>query len=124
MFNKEKDFILKITNLVLYIGLVSAIVAFYMMLVTNFVTSPTLSREEHKIAGCPTYYYGSYYYDPYVEKNPTASITDEECNENYVVYLKNVEDNNFNNRKGIYLSGGAVIIVFSALYFLNRKKED
>lgn len=125
MFKKENDLILKITNLVLLIGLIASLAIFYSTIIHFVIQSPTMNTEEYKAAGCPTYSGDFYYSEQYSAKIPNeGTITEEQCKENFVLFEKSVEDIEFNNKKAIVLAGGAVVIVAFVIYFLNRKKED
>ena len=112
MFRREKETILKITNMILLIWLVGSIAVLYAAVTAYFFEEPKMTREEFN---CYGYYY---------EAKPTTDNTQEQCDQNYAQYLSEQDNRNYDLTKGIYLALGNVVIVSTAIYFLNRKKED
>ncbi|NLL44944.1 MAG: hypothetical protein GX247_04705 [Mollicutes bacterium] len=107
LFNKEKDLILKVTNLVLLLWLIGSITIFYINLVDVIMPKPLMTYDEYRSIHCE--------YKTFENK--------EECQTFYNSYKKANENSVYRKQKIILTSLGSVIIVSATLYLLNKKKK-
>ncbi|MDD2490136.1 MAG: hypothetical protein PHY26_02665 [Bacilli bacterium] len=110
LYGKEKDLILRVTNLVLFLWLIGSITIFYINMVDYFYQKSKMSYEEYEIINCY-----------YIEEDKGYQ---DNCETQYQNYLIMNRDNKYNHQKTILTSFGSVIIVSTALYFLNKKKGE
>ena len=106
-FNKDKDLILKITNAVLIIWILGACTVLYVNVSNLIFKEKASSFEIYKTRYC------------YYEKETSEENTCELDYQNYIYYRDN-ED--YNNKKQLFIAFGNIIIVKSVLLLLNRKK--
>jgi hypothetical protein len=109
LFIKEKDFILKITNLVLLLWLVSSIVLLFTSIVNVIMPRPIMTYDEYNKTSC------------YLN----VDATDDEknaCENNYEQYKNTDRDTKYQNNKNIFTFIGSIIIVTGTLYMLNKNK--
>lgn len=107
LFSKDKEIILKITNGILLIWFLGAIIFTGNNLINTLVKEPKLTYNEYKLKYC-------------INKN-------EETNEDYCTnmfdnFQLTNKDNDFYLKRNLYTSLINVIVVGSALFFINRKK--
>lgn len=108
LFKREKDLILKLTNLVLLMWLIGSITVLYVNIVDLVMPTPIMTYDEYKNANC--------LYDP--------DQTENDCQTQYTSYKSYNKTDTYNKKKIIFTSIGSVIIVSGALYALNRKKKE
>jgi len=77
LFNKEKDLILKLTNLVLFLWLIISLALFYVAIVDILMPKPLMDYDEYSVTDC-------YYLKSLDEDNK-----EESCQESYEQYLIN-----------------------------------
>lgn len=107
MFRKEKDLILKLTNLVLLLWLIGSITVLYVNVVDIFMPNPVMTYNEYKGSSCA--------YD--------LDESEESCQSQYNSYKSYSQTDVYSKKKIIFTSIGSVIIVTGALYALNRNKK-
>lgn len=107
LFNKEKDFILKITNLVLVISLISALTIFYVNIINYCYKPHKVGYKEYKGAYC------------LIETKEEEEII---CKQRYESYIGDNKTDQYYITKTLITSLGSIIIISSALYLLNRRK--
>ncbi|MDD3048565.1 MAG: hypothetical protein PHQ89_01055 [Bacilli bacterium] len=105
LFNKEKDLIHRIANLILILWVIVAIFVTYSSVVNLAVKQKVLSYKEYQTTGC-------------------YNLSTDDCKLEYQRYEINNKDNDYYNKISLINGLGNVVIVLSALYLLNRKKED
>ena len=114
LFNKDKDLIFKIANLILIIWLIGAITVFWMKVTDTIYPTRIPSYDEYKITYCV--------------KNINYMETPEgeiivECEDEYdnqISYLKEIR---YENKKQLFILFGNIAILTGILYMLNRKKD-
>lgn len=113
-FNKEKDFVLKLTNIVLILWLIGAISAFQFSLTDMLIKEPKLTLSEYEVYYCNGY--RGY-------KEEITSPVNDDCNDQYAVY--EIEHSKYDNNeiKFVVMALGNVVIVSIALYFINRERK-
>lgn len=107
LFEKEKDWILKITNAVLLFWLLGAIIVTFNFVLDVAYTEPVMTYEEYSEAYCS-------YYDENVSVN--------NCEKDYANNA-NYSDSDYDKTKNLIISIGNVVIVSVFLSLLNRKKK-
>ncbi len=108
LFTQEKDLILKITNLVLLIWLISAVTFFQVTLVDVVWPEKDLNYQECELLYC----------------FPGEKLEDEDsCLERYEVEKNFQIQRRRERKKGLFLSIGNIVIVTVGLYLLNRSKK-
>ncbi len=109
LFDKKKDLILKITNLVLLIWLISAITFFQVALVDIIMPEQELSYKEYEILYC----------------NYEEELKD--LNNNCLIRYESEKEfqtrKDINRKKSLFLSLGNIIIVSIGIYLLNKDKK-
>lgn len=108
LFSKEKDFILKLTNLALTLWLLGSIIILYTSIIDVTYTEKPMSYKSYQEINCTNYI-----------------IEDklDECQANYDIYVKDTNPNSYYKLRIILMSLGSVLIVSSSIYFLNREKK-
>ncbi|MDD3821406.1 MAG: hypothetical protein ACOXZW_01330 [Bacilli bacterium] len=116
LFDRKKDLIHRLANLLLLIWFLGASFLLYSNLVNLVLKKPLLSAEEYELRYC---------FNLEREKDNTDDTKDklnrEYCNRQYRQYLIS-EKNNIYSKRMVFSALGNVIIVGSTLYLLNRKK--
>lgn len=107
LFNREKDLILKITNLVLLLWLIGSITIFYINIIDIVMPKPLMNYDEYRSIHCEF----------------KAFENKENCQEYYNSYKKSNEKDTYNKQKIVLTSLGSVAIVTVTLYFLNKRKR-
>ncbi len=107
-FNKEKDLIHRIVNLILIIWLVVAIFIFYSSTVDILIKEKELTYDEYELIYC---------------NNQDENELISDCESDYQRYVINKKDDNYYYKKSLIYAIGNVIIVGSFLYLLNKKRD-
>ena len=108
LFDKEKDLILKLTNLVLLVWLISAITFFHISLVDIIWPTPSMEYSEYEGIYCNIK-------EPYNEH--------DNCLKNYEYYRDAEEKKVVNRKKSLIMSAGNIMIVSAGIILLNKKKN-
>ncbi len=117
LFNKEKDLIFKITNMVLVIWFVVGVVLFWVQFTNVLIREKTMTYEIYKSKNCNRNY----------ECEDCEGIESPEyyvnCEEEYDSYVYYSESNIKEDMKQLFIYLGNVIIVSGVIYFINRRKK-
>lgn len=114
LFRKEKDLILRITNLVLLIGFIVSLIVFY----SGFVNLAFTNKLKTYIV--------------FKEENCTCSVSEgicsigqeeEECQNKYELYKEDFKTDNIVYKKRIISSALSSITVGLTIYLLNKEKK-
>jgi hypothetical protein len=117
LFNNKKNIYQKIVNIILLIWFIGALVVCYSTIVELlFPSEPVITYNEYKATRCITY----------AEKSAsdTSQIYNPDCKTQYDVYKTDLKRNNYYKRNALLMAFGNVVIVGTALWLLNKKKED
>ena len=112
LFSNDKEIIFKITNAVLLIWLVGAIVFFVSTVINIAVQPPKYDLKEYKAMNCE-YYKG--------DSDLTEKEHNENCERNYNNQSYSEKQDNYYDKISLYSSLANIVIVGSVMYFLNRK---
>lgn len=114
LFSKEKEIIFKITNAILLIWLVAAVVFTFTSLINLVYKEPTRN----------------YNYDEYKSTNclyKDANVSDEEYEQNCLTFYNDYkfsnDNSNYYNWRSLYISIANVVIVAGFLFIINRKED-
>ena len=113
LFDKEKDWILKITNAVLLFWLLGAIIVTFNSILDFVMKEPTMTYEEYKASYC--------YYNDTTEV--TAEDQEKNCKNDYNNELYYYNTSDYDKTKNLIISAGNVVIVVGFMMLLNRKKK-
>lgn len=110
LFKKDKELLLKLTNAILLLWLIGAIVALLSSIVDISIKDPVanLTYEEYKGIYC------------YSDESSTEEQNELRCKGDYK--LQTINNDNY-KIKVIYNSAIMIVVVGSTLYLLNRKKQ-
>lgn len=122
LFDKGKDLIFKITNLVLVLWLVGAMTGLWIKLTDVIYPQEMPTYKNYKLIYCSYYSNTDGTVIPATKDN--VSSNDDTCKSNYNLEASNLEDSKYNDKKDIFMLLGNVIIVGLAIYILNRKKDQ
>lgn len=111
LFDKEKDLILKITNLVLLVWLISAITFFHVALVNLIWPESPMEYVEYE-----------FHYCGYKEPLEKSEEYDKNCKDMYELYRIHAKEEIINTKKSLLISVGNVVIVGVGLVLLNKKQ--
>lgn len=111
LFNKEKDLIFRITNMVLVIWLVVGMVLFWTQLTNILIKEEKIEYELYSYKNCEYYY-----------QNQTEDA-DELCMNNYENYSYYYDNNKNEDFKQLFIFLGNIVIVSGVIYFMNRGKK-
>ncbi len=111
LFNKEKDTVLKITNLVLIVWFVGAITIFGVGLANIIYPEEILTYDEYEFRYCKYY--------TYEEVNRVGN-----CESNYDMHVHHIEQRIYENNKQLIITFGNIIIIGIVIFVLNRKKGN
>lgn len=113
LFSKEKEIIFKITNAILLIWLIAAIVFVASSIIELTLKEPTreYTYEEYKLSNCL-----------YKDDKLTEEENDALCLSRYNDYNFSSKNNNYYKWRSLYISIANVVIVGGFLYFINKKK--
>ncbi|MDD2435186.1 MAG: hypothetical protein PHO63_02915 [Bacilli bacterium] len=112
LFSKDKEIIFKITNAILLIWLIAAMVIATNSLIKMVVNEPVYTYQEYEVDECR-----------YFKNEPSTENPDEECEYRYASYKNNLKREDYYEKITLYTSIANVIIVGGTLFFINRKKE-
>jgi hypothetical protein len=111
LFDREKDWILKITNAVLLFWLLGAIIVTFSCVLDVVYTEPVMTYEEYSQTYC------IYYDETNVESVSTTCQDDYDNNAYYT------DGSDYDKTRSLIISAGNVVIVSVFLTLLNRKKK-
>jgi hypothetical protein len=121
LFNKEKDLIFKIANLILLVLLMAFMTGFWVKLMEVIIPERTLTYKDFKQTYCDYGYTGSI--DMEYNVTPSkAEYTDKECKDFYKNQMSYMEDQKYEDKKQLFISLGNALIVSFAIFILNGKK--
>lgn len=104
LFNREKDLMHRIANLVFLVWFVIATVVLYTQVVDFIIVKPKEKYESYKISSC-------------------KEISDKSCKENYLLMEFNSELEDSNKKEGSLIAFGNMVIVSLTLVLINREKK-
>lgn len=107
LFQRDKDLILKLTNLVLLLWLIGSIAVLYVNVVDIIMPRSIMTYNEFKDSNCVY----------------NIDESEESCETQYTSYKKYSKDDGYSKQKIIFTSIGSVLIVTGALYALNKNKK-
>lgn len=115
LFSHDKEIIFKITNAVLLVWLVAALVIASSSVIRLVLKEPvrTYSYEEYKLDSC------TYMKE---DSNLTDEDAEQRCQFNYNNYKFANDNNDYYKWLTLYTSLANVLIVGGVMYFINRKK--
>ncbi|MDD2208302.1 MAG: hypothetical protein PHG03_05635 [Bacilli bacterium] len=108
LFSKDKELILKITNGILIIWLLGALIFTGNSIVNLTVRKPDYSYKEYQTGYCSSKY---------------EDEDEDDCMNMYDNYLLSEKDNIYYEKRSLYTSIINIVVVGSAILFLNRPKE-
>lgn len=109
LFDSKKDWILKLTNLVLLVWLISAITFFHIAVVDILIPEPLMEYKEYELINC----------GKINEENDYAQNCLNQY-ENEKLYNRDLERR---QQKSIFTSFGNIVIVTLGIYLLNKEKK-
>ena len=114
LFSKEKEIILKITNAILLIWAIAAVVFVASSIIELTLKEPVrkYTYEEYKSTNCI-----------YKDENATDEENDSNCLAQYNDYEWNNKNDNYYKFKTLYISMANVVIVGGVIFFLNKEKK-
>ncbi|MDD2377418.1 MAG: hypothetical protein PHD10_01975 [Bacilli bacterium] len=112
LFSKDKEIIFKITNAILLIWLIAAIVIATNSMIKMVVKEPTFTYEEYKYDNCG-----------YLKNDLQGESTEEDCEISYNRYKNSLKNSDYYEKITLYTSIANVVIVGGTLFFINSKKE-
>lgn len=112
LFNKDKELILKLTNAVLLIWFVGALIFTFNSALELIMKEPTKTRNYEEYKGTC-----------YKSFNTTEEEHEKTCKEQFKDFEFEEQNKSFYKRRSLYLSIANVAVVGSTLYFLNKEKE-
>ena len=113
LFSKEKEIIFRITNAILLIWFVAAVVVMCVNIISLFVKDPTenYTYEEYSTMYC------SYYLDSESDQKITN------CETQYNSYQLDNDSSNYYKKLTIYGAAANIVVVAGVMYFLNKEKK-
>lgn len=113
LFSKDKGLIFKITNAILLIWFIGALVFVCNSIIEVILKEPKYTYIEYSATHCA-----------YLDERTKLDEKDiaVECQRLYNSYLYSYKSDNHYKRKGLYMAIANVVIVAGAMYFINRKK--
>ncbi len=114
LFSKDKEIIFKITNAILLIWLIAAVVFTFSSIINLIYTEPTrdYTFEEYKATNCN-----------YKDETTSEEEYEQMCQTYYNDYKFNNDNSNYYRWKNLYISIANVIIVAGFLFIINRKED-
>lgn len=112
LFNEEKGIVFKITNAVLLIWLVAAVVFLSGSVIEMLVEEPVYTESQYKILNCVT-----------TDSETSKEEMDKQCEIDYTYYLNNNDNTAYNKKISLYTSIANIVIVGATLVVLNIKKQ-
>lgn len=113
LFDKDKELILKLTNAVLLIWFIGALIFTFNSALQLIMKEPTKTKD-----------YSEYKGTCYKNLNETEEEHEKYCKAQFKDYEFEEQNKSFYKRRSLYLSIANVVIVGSTLYFLNKEKES
>ncbi len=107
LFNKDKDLILKIVNLVFLVWLISAIAFFQVSIVDIIIPNQMENYEQYEELYC---------------NNGEDTGLKDNCKTRYELEIKHYQDTKRRNKKTLFNSFGNVVIVSIAIFVLNKDR--
>lgn len=104
LFEKEKDLILKLVNLVLIIWLISAITFFHVSLVDIIMPDKIMTYDDYKATYC------------------NFKIEGDDCQTQYEYEKDSHKRQIINRKKSMFMSMGNMVIVVTGIYIINKKR--
>lgn len=111
LFSKDKEIIFKITNAILLIWLLGALVFTANNIIDLLVKKPEYTYNEYELENC------SY------TKIPNSETDEDYCQDSYDRYLLDRKNEDYYKKINLYTSIANVVIVGGTMFFINRKKE-
>lgn len=125
LFDKEKDFVLRLINLVFIIWFIVTLIIFFDGTVNVLVKKPVLSYSAYSSKNCQI--------EDCIDKGeedlctvpvPGEETTEElKCKSIYNNYLYDIDSGNVRYKKQLIASLASNITVVATLYILNKKKK-
>lgn len=112
LFSNDKEIIFKITNAVLLIWLVGAIVFFASSVINLTVQTPRYAYDEYTSMNCS--YMSS-------DTKMTSAEKKQSCLDSYNSYKYSNKQENYYKQIALYTSLANIVIVGGVMYFLNKK---
>jgi len=106
LFNKKKDLILKITNLVLSLWLILVTILFYSSIINMVIPARQLSFDEYESMNC------------------VGLETDQSCEDMYANYKTATNNNGYFQKRELFIELSAILIVSGTIYLLNKGKAN
>ncbi len=111
LFNKEKEFVLKLINGILLIWIIIAIVIVFSNIVNLLVKDPELTYDEYKIVNCVQ------------STDEDATEAELSCQEQYQAVEINNRSQNYYYYRSIVICLANILIVGSVIFILNRNDK-
>lgn len=105
LFNKDKDIMHRIANLVFVVWFVIATVTLYMAVIDLIIVKPAETYDSFKVTKC-------------------KSISDTQCSNNFQLQQMSERDEKHNRLVSSLNSIGNMVIVGVATYYINRPKKE
>lgn len=114
LFSKQKDLILRITNLVLIIGFIISLIIFYNGFVNLAFSNKVKTYSVYKKESCTC-----------SVSEDVCSIGEEEtdCENQYELYKEDFESDKVEYKKRMISSALSSVTVGTAIYLLNKEKK-
>lgn len=110
LFTKEKELILKITNGILLVWMLAAVIFTGSYIIDMAYPNLEFTYDEYKISYCRKY------------DGEKDEEFETDCELNYESYKLNNKENNHYQMKYLYTSALNILVVGSGLFIINRKK--
>lgn len=111
LFSKDKEIIFKITNAVLLIWLLGALVFTCNNIIDLLVKAPQYTYNEYELENCG-----------YL-KDADGGYDQNSCRDAYDRYLLTEKNNDYYKKINLYTAIANVVIVGGTMFFINRRKE-
>jgi len=111
LFSKDKEIIFKITNAILLIWLLGALVFTANNIIDLLFKKAEYTYNEYELENC------SYLKEPSIEVDP------DYCKDSYDRYLLDIKNDDYYKKINLYTSIANVVIVGGTMFFINRRKE-
>lgn len=124
LFSKDKDFILRIINLIFLVWVVITLVICYDGTINLIVKKPTMTYSEYETSKCSK--------EACLEdkNSSTCSITPDEtldksnCESMYATYKDALDKTNRDYKKQVIASLASTLTVVGTMYLLNKRKIE
>ena len=111
LFSKDKEIIFKITNAILLIWLLGALVFTANNIIDLLVKKAEYTYNEYELENC------SYL------KESSNEVDPDYCKDSYDRYLLDIKNDDYYKKINLYTSIANVVIVGGTMFFINRRKE-